>query len=403
MDRLTLEITAPTSKSSSLRALICAVLSYQEQTLIHNISRCSDVKSGISAFRELGFSLNGEENLLVSGSNIPFNGELSCGESGFLLRVLTSLFSHFQESITLTGEGTLLERNLDIEQFTDSIGLLVSGKKLPLTVMGSLSKQNYIVDGKTTSQFISGLLFSLPLLPFDTTLKVVNSVSKPYIELSIKYLRKSGVNITTNDYSCFSIKGNQEYSLKEVRPETDWSSVAFLLVLGALNGDIVITDIVDESYLPDRVIYDILQEIGVEIEYEDDRIKVRKSSYKGFNVDINDCPDLAPALVSLAIGATSPSVLHNCSRLLDKESNRLTALMQMMDSLNVKYIYKEDSLTIYPTQIEGAEITTFGDHRIAMAALILNSISLGKITIDNSSCIDKSYPTFIKDTGLNYE
>jgi len=292
----------------------------------------------------------------------------------------------------------LLKRDLAIEEFAKKVGLLASSSFIPATIQGAIKPGNFSISENNSSQFLSGLLFLLPLLNEDSIINIESIVSKPYIDLTLSYLKRSGIQFDWISKNELAIPGNQKYCVNNLTPESDWSSLSYLIVLGILAGDVIITDIIDSPDLPDRVILNLLNEIGGDYSFLDQKtLQVKKSQIKGFTFDLTSNPDLAPVLVALALSATSPSLLKGSHRLRNKESDRLLSIINMLKTLNVKYTYQDDVLTIIPRKIMGGVIRTYGDHRIAMTALILNSISENKITIDNYECINKSYPEFLPD------
>ncbi|MBI9031724.1 hypothetical protein JEZ13_06970 [bacterium] len=398
-------VKAPASKSCCLRALICSLLTEDKHNItISNISLCDDVLSGIKLISKIeSFSYIIEDKNIIFTNNNDQNQEkagnnFDVGESGFLARVFVSLGSYFYPDFNLRGKGTLLKRDLAIEEFAKKVGLFASSSFIPATIQGAVKPGNFTISENNSSQFLSGLLFLLPLLNEDSIIHIESIVSKPYIDLTLSYLKRSGIQFDWISKNELEIPGNQKYCVNNLTPESDWSSLSYLIVLGILAGDVVITDIIDSPALPDRVILDLLNEVGGDYSFLDKKtLQVKKSQIRGFTFDLTPNPDLAPVLVALALSATSPSLLKGCHRLRNKESDRLLSIINMLKTLNVKYTYQDDVLTIIPRKIMGGVIRTYGDHRIAMTALILNSISENKITIDNYECINKSYPEFLDD------
>ena len=401
-------INAPASKSSSLRALICCSLTENIKTfIINNISFCDDVLTGVKLFSELrGLTANFEGNNLILTSNqnkikTTDSITINTGESGFLARGMVSLGTWFSGNINLTGVGTLMKRELGIEEFAEKVGLYATKSTLPVTIRGNVKAGNFILKENNSSQFLSGLLFTLPLLPDDSLIIIDELVSKPYMFLTLSYLERLGINFSWIDNQRLLIKGNQHYNVKDLTPESDWSSLSFIIALGVMKGNITITNIIDAHYLPDRTILNLLDEIGGLYSFIDSKtLTVKESKISGFSFDFTSNPDLAPVLVALSLSATSPSKFKNCYRLKNKESDRLHSLIEMLKVLNAKYIYQDDTLTVYPSEVSGGLVKTFDDHRIAMSALILNAVSSEMIRVDNYDCINKSYPDFLNDLKI---
>ena len=405
MSNAVVTISAPASKSSSLRALIsCLLAENSDNYTIHNISLCDDVMIGIELICDIkGFSYTFEQDRLIlrkAKNKIRDRSAmtLNVGESGFLARVFVSLATLYSDKFRLVGRGTLIHRDLGLTTFLDKIGLITSDAKLPTTIQGQIKPGKFYIAEENSSQFLSGLLFTLPLLAEDSLVIIGKMVSKPYIDLTLSYLGKCGINFQRNNKTQIVIKGNQRYQVKELRPESDWSSLSYLICLGVISRGLIISNIIDNPLLPDRVILNLLDDIGGKCTFLDSQtLKVEKSEIAGFNFDLTSNPDLAPVLVALAICATNPSKLSGCYRLRNKESDRLSSIIEMLKVLKVIYFYSDDCLTIYPSKLTGGIIKSYDDHRIAMTALILNAISEEKISIDNYQCINKSYPDFLKD------
>ncbi len=401
-------IKAPASKSSSLRAIICSSLTRAEGPItIHNISLCQDVLVGIdliSSLKGLSYSWNNDDlELFPSKSDFEKKRHLTLqvGESGFLARVMVSIGTLFSPEFVIRGEGTLLKRELGIEEFAQKVGLSASSSKLPVIIQGSLQAGELLISENQSSQFLSGLIFALPLLPKESILNINKIVSRPYIDLTLKYLESSGISYKWLDGEKLLIPGNQQYDFREITGESDWSSLSFFIVLGIINGDVTIRNIIDAPSLPDRIILKLLDKIGGNYSFPNSTtLEVKKSEVQGFTFDLTSNPDLAPVLVALAITATSSSEFRNCYRLRDKESDRLISIIEMLKVLEVSYDLCDDTLVINPSEVSGGLVKTFNDHRIAMSALILNVISRDKITIDNYQCINKSYPNFLNDLKL---
>ncbi len=209
-------VKAPASKSSSLRALICCALSENDNSLvIHNISRCDDVLAGIELVRELRlFTTILDNDSLTFTSNIDKLRErdsLICnvGESGFLARAFVSIANYFTSKVTLIGKGTLLKRDLGIAEFADKIGLSACNSKLPTTIQGKIKPGKFVVTEKRSSQFLSGLLFVLPLLTEDSMVTIEELVSRPYIDLTLSYLARCGIKYEWVSKNKIAIPGKQ--------------------------------------------------------------------------------------------------------------------------------------------------------------------------------------------------
>lgn len=403
-------IAAPSSKSAMQRAVAASLLASGTSHLT-NISDCDDSIASIRIAEVLGATIErGVNGIIVSGGFNPIDNILDCGEAGLSARLFTPLAALHDMEMTITGRGSLMSRPFGmIESTLTELGVLVKTREgfLPVKVKGPIMGGNANVDGSVSSQFLSGLLMALPLAKKDSVLKVNDLKSKPYIDLTIRILNRFGITIENDNYKTFNIKGNQKYTATDYYVEGDWSGAAFLLVLGALSGDISVTGLDNNSVQADRAIIDALKRAGAEIEISEGLIRVRKSNLKGFEFNVSECPDLAPPLVALAARCEGKTILTGTERLRSKESDRGVTLEQEFNKLGVKVINHGMSLEITGTKIiRASDVSSHNDHRIAMALAVTGTTSDGIITIDRAESINKSYPGFYNDCqnlGVNIE
>ena len=279
-------------------------------------------------------------------------------------------------------------------------------ERLDVILDGQLHSDIFEVPGNVSSQFISGLLFTLPLLKGDSLIKITTPLeSKGYIDLTLDMLEKFGIEIINHDYQAFQIRGNQNYKPCDYNVEADFSQAAFYLVADLLGSDITLTNLNMHSSQGDRAILDIMEQMGGEIVETSTGIKVVCDKIKPATIDASQCPDLMP-VVSVACGlAEGTSKIVNASRLRIKECDRLTASVELLKAAGVDATEEEDSMTI--TGIDSynsAEVTSSNDHRMCMAEAILSTRANGPITIDDKDCVKKSYPGFFEDfTSLGGE
>jgi len=263
---------------------------------------------------------------------------------------------------------------------------------------GKLLPGKYIIDGSTSSQFVSALLMCLPLLHQNSELVVKNISSNKYIKLTIDVLSKFNVFIDYNSPNIFKIKGNQKYLQGDFFSETDWSSAAILFVAGALNGDISIKGLNPNSNQADKDIVNILNLTNVTWSFTNGLYKVKKSNIKAFDYNFTSSPDLFPAAMILAANANGKCVFTGLDKLKIKESNRLNVMCTELSKIGVETNLQEDELEVVGgIKQKFADFKSHNDHRIAMALAVqcLNLENGGKI--DNIECISKSYPGFISD------
>ena len=397
-------IAPPSSKSYAQRAIALALLS-QGKSILRNIEFCKDTRSALSCIEALGAKVEilDESTIAIEGGLRPLSNTLHVGESGLATRLFTPIASLWHEAITIQGEGTLLHRPMImmIEPLR-ALGVEVrdGGGYLPIEVKGPIHGGEIEVDGSISSQFITGLLLSLPLAEEDTTLHVTSPVSTPYIDMTIDTARIFGIEIMQKegDYTEFFIEGGQKYTPADISIEGDWSGASTILVAGAIAGEVTVKNISTLSKQADTAIIRALERAGAGIIIEHDSITVSKRPLKAFTFDATNSPDLFPALAALAAAAEGVSTIIGTSRLSHKESDRAETLRQEYEKLGIEIdISQEDVMTIRGGKIKPATVFSHGDHRIAMSLAVSALRCDGEVIIEQAECVEKSYPTFFED------
>ena len=396
------------SKSHAQRILILALISrsslFIKNFIIEDIG--TDVQHVLKVCEQLGFTYiqkpDGIQfiapNLLLIHPEPNFN----IGESGFALRTLSTVLSALTDSYVIDGEKTILNRDHKglIESLTN-IGFEVNAdnNKLPLKISKSESFPSTIeIDGSEGSQFISGILMRSLTSRIDTEIRIKNMTSRPYIDLTIKTIEQFNGKVNQVNDSTHVIPGGQVLRTENVTLEGDWSNMAFHIVGAALNGEIVISGLSTLSTQADKIILDVLKKFGAEIEIEKStKIKVSSALKNPFQMDLTNAPDLFPVLTVLACGANGVSIIQGTHRLVNKESNRLQSICNMLDVFKVNYQSIANELHINGRgRVNGGNVKTYDDHRIAMAAICAGTIADNAIIIDNEECINKSYKNYFK-------
>ena len=397
-------IAPPSSKSYAQRAIAIALLA-NGRTILRNIEFCKDTRSALKCIEALGakVTLLDESTIAIDGGLNPTTDTLMVGESGLATRLFTPIASLHSSPITIQGEGTLLHRPmmLMIEPLRQ-LGVKVAdgGGYLPIQVEGPIHGGEIEVDGSFSSQFITGLLLSLPMSQEDTTLKVKDAVSTPYIDMTIDTAKRFGVDIMHNegDYTEFFIKGGQQYQPTDLAIEGDWSGASTMLVAGAIAGEVTVSNLSTLSKQADTAICRALERAGAGIIIEQDSITVSKRDLKAFTFDATHCPDLFPALAALAAAAEGVSTIIGTSRLRHKESDRAETIRAEYEKLGIEVdITEENIMKIRGGKIQPATTFSHDDHRIAMSIAVSALRCEGEVTIENAECVAKSYPTFFED------
>lgn len=395
------QVKIPPSKSLLHRAIICASLA-KGTSNIKNVIYSDDVKATIEAFRSLGVKIEKQENSLkvVGFGNLFLSGDelIDCNESGTTLRFLTPLLAN-DKGICLTGKSTLLSRPMTIYEsiFRDK-NLIFEKNEEGYYLKGNLPSGTYEIEGNVSSQFISGLLLTLPLRENDSEVIIKGDFeSAKYVDLTIDVMQSFGVYIDKTE-SGYHIRGNQVYQSNNYRVEADCSQLAFFAVGGIINGDIKISNINLNSLQPDAKITSIIKEMGGKITKEKNYLRFVKSQTTGIDIDVSQFPDIAPILSVLGALSSGETAIENASRLKIKETDRLWAINHILQKFGVKTVVKEDSYTVYGQNVlSGNEFISYNDHRMVMSIAIASLRSDKPVIIEDYLVVNKSYPSFFED------
>lgn len=393
-------VEAPASKSMMQRAVAAALLA-EGKTVLYHPSFCNDALSALRVSEQLGASIQrGDSTVTVEGGGVPGGNTLNCGESGLGIRMFTAIAALNGNSITLTGEGSLLKRPMDsvIRPLQDlGVEVHTCNGFIPITVRGPLQGGETRVDGSVSSQFLTGLLMALPRARDDSRLTVENLKSRPYIDLTLRVLNGFGVRVDNRHYEQFDIMGNQKYRAREYIIEGDWSGAAFLLTAAAIAGRVEVGNLDPCSDQADRVILDALQQAGAGVEMNAGSVIVRKKRLIPFSFDATDCPDLFPPLAALAAHCPGESEIKGVSRLIHKESNRAAVLREEFGRIGITILLEGDRMLIRGGTVKSGTMDSHNDHRIAMAAAVAGLAAAGKVEINGCQAVCKSYPDFFRD------
>ncbi|MDM8533849.1 3-phosphoshikimate 1-carboxyvinyltransferase [Clostridiaceae bacterium HSG29] len=403
-------VNIPPSKSLSHRAIIAASLS-EGESIIENIILSDDIKATINAMKSFGVEIEeikGERyKLIINGKNkLKLNNNIvDCSESGSTLRFLIPFFTLLNDEVVFIGKNKLIERPLDPYykifdkqkiNYENNLG------NLPLKISGELKAGKYEIDGDISSQFITGLMYVLPLLNDDSEIIINKKLeSKSYVDLTIDVLKKFNIEIENenNEYRKFKIKGNQKYTKRNYKVEGDYSQAAFWITASLIGNDVLIKGLDENSIQGDIAILKIIEDMGAKYEFKNDILIIKNENIlKNIEIDVNDCPDLVPILVVLASFSKGKCKIINAKRLRLKESDRLKAISSEINKLGGNIIEFDDGLEVYPIN-KGikSEVKSFNDHRIAMALSIFSTRVNGNIILNGETAINKSYPDFYKD------
>ena len=403
------EVKIPPSKSMAHRAIICAALS-DGLCIIENIDYSDDIIATIDAMNSLGAKIVKHKDYIevigAYGSNEKAKETrvIDCNESGSTLRFLVPISLLFKGSSKFIGRGNLGKRPLTTYyNIFEEQGIKYSYEEgnLNLVIDGELKAGTFEVEGNVSSQFITGLLFTLPLLKEDSKIIITTEMeSKGYIDLTLKAISDFGIEIINNNYREFIIKGNQKYNAKNYRVEGDYSQAAFFLCADSLGNDVLCKDLDLTSLQGDKEVIDILERMNVVFNANDIGVRgTTNGELTSTIIDGSQCPDIIPVLTAVAALTKGTTEIINAGRLRIKECDRLAAVTSELNKLGAKIIEKEEGLVV--TGVEklkgGVEVWSHKDHRIAMTLAIASTRCEKPIVIKDYECIAKSYPNFFED------
>ena len=394
------------SKSYSHRAIIAASLS-DGVSIIKNVMFSNDILRTIDCCRAFGAQIECYDNHLVikGASEIKrIKNKINAGESGSTIRFMIPIMLVNSEEMEFCGENHLNQRPLDLYfKIFEKQNIKYSHPEnayMPLFTRGGLKPGTFEVRGDVSSQFITGLLFALPLLSGESKIKITTKLeSKSYIDLTLDILKKFNINIINNNYEEFIIPGNQKYLPCDYIVEGDFSQAAFFLVMGALGNDINLGCMNLDSLQGDRKIIEDIKALGGRIVINDNMIKAEAIDLKGAVVDFSNSPDLGPVLSVLASVCSGDTKFINAARLRIKECDRITCVKEELIKLGaiVSESYEEMYFTGVSTLGGSMELYTHNDHRIAMSLAVASTIASSPLLIHGAECVKKSYPHFWDD------
>ncbi|MDI6815344.1 MAG: 3-phosphoshikimate 1-carboxyvinyltransferase [Dehalococcoidales bacterium] len=404
-------VSAPPSKSYTIRGVMCAALARGESEIIHPLIS-DDTQAAINVLRRVGIRVyQMADRWQVSGGNFhkPVT-ELFCGESAATLRFMTAICSLIPGECRLTAGPSLSKRPIKpLVQALKQLGVNCSSQDDVGQVTvdgGKLSGGAVELPGNISSQFVSALLLISPFAEEGVKIKLTTPLeSKPFVMMTLGCLERFGVNVeVSGDLTEFRV-GKQTYQPAKYKVEGDWSSASYLLALGAVAGEVTVENINPTSRQGDRIMLDFLRDMGASVETDRDSVTVRKSKLKAIQADLSDCIDLLPTMAVLAAVADGGSEFVGIERARIKESDRVSAVREELAKMGIRVEEQRNRLTIIGSSPKGAVITPRDDHRVAMAFSIPGLLT-EKTIINSAECVAKTFPQFwdiLKSLGSKVE
>ena len=407
-------VVAPSSKSMGHREIICAGLA-AGTSIIDNISMSKDIEATMRCLKAINVAVDeipsmiaGRKALQISGTGHPMAAadSVDCGESGSTLRFFLPLGANLNCPLTFIGHGKLVSRPLQayydifdekfIQYFNDN-------GNLPVTVNGRLTPGTYKLPGDVSSQFVSGLLFALPLLNGDSVIEITSPLeSSAYVDMTISCLAKFGIKVENEGglHRRYLVPGKQHYQAQDSQVEGDWSQAAFWTVGGSLGKGITCQGVNVKSLQGDQAVVDIMERMGAAISQTENSVTVNGGATKATLIDAANCPDIIPVLTVLAAVSEGTTKIINAGRLRIKECDRLAAMTSELNKMGAAITEEPEGLTIIgkPEGLKGGvQVDAWNDHRIAMSLAIAAQKCAGPIILTGAESVAKSYPTFWED------
>ena len=402
-------ITVPGSKSYTHRLLIATALADGKCT-ISNCLKSEDTKLTMAALKQMGIKIEETNNITTVWGN---NGKLnSCTEpiylanSGTSMRLLTSIAALGIGRYILTGTKRMQERPIqDLLNGLNQINILAKSIKNtdapPIEIIGKNENTEKITGGSMilncniSSQFLSSVLLMAPCTKDGIQIKIEDKiVSKPYIDMTIDIMEKSGITVQRDGYQSFFVQGCQEYQNGNYFVEPDCSQAGYFWAAAAICGKkIKVNNISINSHQGDVQFTNVLKNMGCDVQFEKDGITVTGGKLKGIEVDMSHMPDIVPTLAVVASFATGTTVIKNVAHLKEKECDRLKSVATELIKMGVKAVATESGLIIEGTTPKGASIKTYDDHRMAMCFAVAG-LKVPGVIIEDEKCVEKSFPNF---------
>jgi len=402
----------PSSKSYTHRAILSASLS--PNATVYNPLISDDTLATLNCCIKIGASIiKIHKDFKIYGCQEIEGGKyFYAANSGTTMRLFIGILSLSKSPkySVLDGDESLKRRpNYELVLALNKLGANIKGFSKfepPIWIRGIVKGGEVEIEAKS-SQFVSSLLFTLPLADGDSIVRISNLKSKPYVDITLHVLEESGIDVEVDNKNTFYVKGGQSYRLRSFKVPADFTSASYLIAAGILAGKVKILNMFD-SKQGDKKIVEIVKEMGGKIRWDKNSgvILAEKSELEGVEVDAKDIPDLVPTISILAAVAKGKTVIYNAEHLKIKEIDRIEGIYLNLKKLGINVKKRDDGLEIVGGKIEGGLVESFGDHRMALAFSLLGLIAEKGITVRNAEVVSVSYPGYfdmLKRLGANIE
>ncbi|MBN1413798.1 MAG: 3-phosphoshikimate 1-carboxyvinyltransferase [Bacteroidales bacterium] len=397
------EILIPASKSHTIRAVSIAAMA-NGISVLKNPLISADALSSIAGAKEMGAEVETGKDWVIKG--VGGRPHHSCrlvdvGNSGTTLRIQTALCALAEHPVKFDGDKSIRTRPMTpLLSALEKLGVKIpkSGDgRCPFVIQGP------IIGGKTTvngisSQFLTALLIACPLAQGDTEITVENLHEKPYVEMTLDWLRKMNIQFEHKGLNWFYIKGRQQYKAFERMIPADFSSSTFSACAAAITGsEILIRGLDFADHQGDKALFTHLEKMGVGLKHTSEGVWVKGGKLQGIDIDMNDTPDALPALAVTGCFATGTTRLLNVAQARLKECDRIAACNTELSKMGASIEELKDGIVIHQSKLTGTHVHGYDDHRMVMALAVAGLAAEGDTVVDTAEAVDVTYPTFVED------
>lgn len=402
-------LSVPPSKSHTLRAILFGLMG-KGKTTIHHYLHSPDTEAMLHAIKQLGAKVSVTEDKIeiqgVAGKLLPSDDVIQCGNSGQVLRFIGALAALLPTYTVLTGDHSI-RHNRPVKPLLsalEQLGAFSASMRqdgyAPIIVRGPMTKRDATLSGED-SQPVSALLIAASFLPYSTTLTVTNPGEKPWIDLTLEWLKKLGMQVVNHNYERYEIAGHGAYDGFEITIPGDFSSASYPIAAALVTQTEITLNNVDMNDVQgDKKLIEILIRMGAQIETDPVRKTLtvkRGKRLQGMQIDLNDCIDMITIVPVIACFAEGETVIVNAAIARKKESDRIHAIAVELKKMGAQVEEREDGLRIIPSKLKGATVSCYSDHRMALALSVAALAAEGESVIEGVECISKTYPTFQRD------
>lgn len=396
------EIVVPSSKSHTIRGFVFASLAEGKSRLIHALE-AADTQAAINACKALGAGIEKEcgEFVVRGFSGRPkTDSRIDTLNSGTTTNLIMGTAALGDRKVLIDGDASIRKRT--VQPLIDALNAL--GAKAvsvnnngcpPVEITGRMKGGIVEVDCRS-SQYISSLLINSPLASQDTEIGILNLCEQPYIEMTLRWLDELGIIYENHDFESIRIFGNQSYHAFEKTIPGDWSSATFMLTAGVMLGrDLMIKGLDMEDTQADRQVVDYLKKMGADIRMGKEGIVVNKSMLTGCELDLNNTPDALPAISVLGCYAQGKTVIRNVAHARIKETDRIGVMTEVLRRMGAHVEEKEDGMVIEHSELQGAHVHGYHDHRVVMAMSLAGMVASGRTVIDTAESVSVTFPNYV--------